>query len=182
MKKSILIWMCFIAGIAMAQSQTETLTLKAVKKGEEPKEVMAAIKQDFPQAIVRDLAILPGKLYGEQWSVYFNDNLNGATPEFYRVTLKESNESYQAVYDKSGKVLSSKTIVNEAQLPKGVTKTISAKYPDWKIANDREKITYKNGALKEVYHVQIHQNNTYRSLFLDNSGKLIKNKLIQHPM
>jgi hypothetical protein len=182
MKKSIVVCMCFIAGIAMAQVQTETLTLKAVKKGEEPKGVMDAIKKDFPKAIVSDLAILPGKLYGEQWSVDFKDDLNGATPELYRVNLKEGSESYQAVYDKSGKMLSSKTIIKEAQLPAGVTKTISAKYPDWKVANDREKITYKKGALKEVYHVQIHQNNTYRSLFLDGSGRLIKNKLIQHPV
>jgi len=48
----------------MAQMNSETLTLRPVKKGEEPKEVMNAIRKDFPKAIVSDLNFLPAKLYG----------------------------------------------------------------------------------------------------------------------
>ena len=58
MKKFIVTCLCFIAGIAIAYAQTETLTLKAAKKGEEPKEVMDAVKQDFPKAIVGNLNFL----------------------------------------------------------------------------------------------------------------------------
>jgi hypothetical protein len=171
--------MCFVAGSAMAQLGYETLTVKAVKKGEEPKAVMDAIKQDFPKAIVGDLSFLPAKLYGEQWSIDLKEDLDRSNPDLYLVSLKEANDSYKAVYDKSGKVLSSKTTIKQTQLPTEVTKAISAKYPDWKIVNDREKITYKKNYLKEVYHVQIQENNMNRSLFLDNSGKLIKDKLME---
>ncbi len=165
-----------LAGIAFAQAQiaSETLTIKPVKKGEEPKEVMEAIKQDFPKAIVQNLSILPAKLYGEYWSVYRDDNLSGKTPAFYVVYLKETNELYRALYDKHGNIKSSKFIIKQAQLPKEVTSTVAKKYPDWKIINDLEKITSKDGKTKEVYHVGIEKNKMHRSLFLDNSGKLIK--------
>lgn len=170
--------MCLIAGAAMAQE--ETLTLKAVKKGEEPKEVMDAIKQDFPQAIAAVLAFLPDKLYGEKWSIDLTDNLDGDTPNFYQVNLKEKNQSYQAVYDKTGKVLYSKTVIEQAKLPKEVMATVSAKYPGWNIVKDTEKITVKQGGAKEVFRVEIKQEKKRRSLFLDYGGKLIKDVSAHH--
>lgn len=178
MKKLIFTFVCIIAGLAMAQAQTETLTLKAVKKGEEPAAVMNAIKHDFPKAIVDDLRLLPAKLYGEQWSVNLQGDLGGNAPDSYLVNMKIGNENYKAVYDKAGKLISSKTIIKEAALPSEITKTISSKYPSWKIENDRERISYKKGSLKEAYHVQIHQSNRHRSLFFDGTGKILKDKLM----
>jgi hypothetical protein len=176
MKKIIFFCLILLAGTAVAQAQIahETLTIKAVKKGEEPKKVMDAIKQDFPKAIVTDLSILPAKLYGENWSVSLKDNLDGETPDLYLVNLKETNEVYKAVYDKDGKIKSSKLVIKKAQLPKDVTSTIAKKYPDWTVVKDLEKITNREGKIKEVYHVGIQKNKMHRSLFLDTSGKLIK--------
>jgi hypothetical protein len=178
MKKLIFFCLSLLV-ITAAQAQTETLTLRAVKKGEEPKEVMDAIKQDFPNAIVRDLSMLPGKLYGERWSLSFDDRLDGALPDFYLVNLKEGSETYKAVYDKAGNIKSSKFIINQAQLPKEVTSTIAAKYPDWTIIRDREKITYNEGTVKDAIHVEIQKDKMYRSLFLDNNGKLLKDALLR---
>ncbi|HKZ38139.1 MAG TPA: hypothetical protein VJ184_10830 [Chryseolinea sp.] len=176
MKKIFFFCFILLAGMkfAQAQNQSETLTIKAVKKGEEPEKVMDAIKADFPKAIVTDLSILPAKLYGEYWSVSLNDNLGGKTPDLYLVNLKETNEVYKAVYDKDGKIKSSKLIIKQAQLPADVTSTIAIKYPDWTIIKDLEKITNKEGKIKEVYHVGIEKNKMHRSLFLDSGGKLIK--------
>ena len=166
--------MCLVAGAAMAQEGSKTFTLKAVKKGEEPKEVMDAIRQDFPKAIVGDLDFLPTKLYGEQWSVVLDDESNGAEPDLYHVHLKQGKQNYEAVYDKSGKVLSSKLLIDQAMLPTDVTATVSSKYPGWKIVKDGEKITTKEGVVKEAYHVEIKKDKAYRSLFLDTGGKVIK--------
>ena len=176
MKKIFFFCLVLLAGMTFAQAQiaSETLTIKAVKKGEEPKKVMDAVKKDFPKAIVTDLAILPAKLYGELWSVSLNDNLNGTTPDLYQVNLKETNEVYKAVYDKDGNIKSSKLVIKQAQLPKEVTSTIAIKYPDWTIIKDLEKITNKEGKVKEVYHVGIQKDKKHRSLFLDTGGKLIK--------
>ena len=178
MKKIIFFCLSLLA-ITAAQAQTETLTLKAVKKGEEPKEVMDAIKQDFPKAIVRDLNILPGKLYGEHWSLSLDDKLDGSSPDFYVVSLKEDNETYKAVYDNAGNIKSSKFVIKQAQLPKEITSAISAKYPDWTIVRDQEKITYNEGTVKDAIHVEIQKDNMYRSLFFDSSGKLLKDALLK---
>jgi len=178
MKKTILFCMCLVAGITLVQAQTETLTLKPVKKGEEPKAVMDAIKRDFPKGIASDLSVLSSKMYGEQWSANLQDDTNGDVPNYYQVTIKEGKESLRAVYDIGGKMLSSKEVIVPTALPGDVMKTITAKYPGWKIINDREKISYKNGSTTEVYHVQIQQNKAYRNLFLDNTGKLVKD--VQH--
>ena len=179
MKKLFLFFMCFMIGMVMAQAQSETLTVKAVKKGEEPKEVMDAIKQDFPKAIVGDLSVLPAKLYGEQWSVNLQDNMNGATPAFYHVSIKDGNEIFKAVYDKSGKMISSKTVIKNEELPKEITATIAAKYPGWSIIYDSEKITYKEGKVKEVISAQIKKDTMYRLLFIDSGGTLIKDVLLK---
>jgi hypothetical protein len=151
-----------------------TLTLTAVKKGEGPKEVMDAIKKDLPKAIVGDLDFLPAKLYGENWSVNLEDNLDGAQPDTYHVTLKEANQRYEAVYDKSGNILSSKSVIDKAKLPNELAATVSNKYPGWKIIKSREKITAKAGVVKGAYHVEIKKDKMYRSLFLDTSGKMIR--------
>ena len=169
--------MCLMAGIAMAQAQSETLTLKAVKKGQEPKEVMDGIKQDFPQAIVGDLNFLPSLMYGEHWSADLKNDLNGAAIDYYQVSLKEKNESFTAAYDKTGKLLSSKTMIKNGKLPAQITSAINSKYPSWKVTGDSEKIIYKNGVLKESYRVQINEAKMYRSLFFDGIGKLLKPRL-----
>lgn len=182
MKKSILFSLFLLAGITVANAQieSETVTVKAVKKGEEPKVVMDAIKQDFPKTIVHDLTILPGKLYGEQWSVSVNDKLEGAAPDNYLVTLKEKNETFRAVYDKTGQLRSSKRTIKQTELPSEVASTITTKYPDWTVVTDSEKITYKDGKTKEAYKVEIQKDKMRRNLFLNNSGTLIKDIPLRH--
>ena len=180
MKKLILLCFCLSAGQTFAQGQTKILTLRAVKKGEAPQAVMDAIKQNFPKAIVGDLSILPAKLYGEFWSVDFQDNSRGTAPGFYLVKLKDLKEHFKAVYDQDGKLLSSKTVILEAQLPKKVIATITNKYPGWAIINKLEKITSEeSSSVKEVYHVEVQRGKLYKTLFLDKKGNLIKVGLIE---
>jgi len=175
MKKLTLFLVCAVAGgAAYAQNQMEMFTAKAVKKGEEPKAVVAAINQDFPKAIASDLNVIPAKLYGEQWSVNFNDGTNGASPEYYHVSLKEGNSQYSAYYNKEGNLISSKTYVPNAQLPSEVTSAINSKYPDWTIVKDSEKMAYRQGKVKEAFRVEIQQDKKHRSLLVDNAGIIHK--------
>jgi hypothetical protein len=177
--KKIIFFCLSLLVMTAAQAQTETLTVKAVKKGKEPAEVMDAIKQDFPKAIVGDLNMLPGKLYGEQWSLSLDDRLDGALPDLYLVSLNEGTQTYKAVYDKDGKIKSSKFVINQAKLPKEITSAIATRYPDWTIIRDREKITYNEGVVKEAIRVEIQKDKMYRGLFFDSSGKLLKDVLLR---
>lgn len=181
MKKLTLFLVCAVAGVvAYAQSSTETFTAKAVKKGEEPQAVMDAVKKDFPKAIVGDLNVISPKLYGEQWSINFDDKTNGSAPEYYHVMLKEGNAQYAAYYNKAGKLISSKTYLNNEQLPTEITSAITSKYPDWTIIKDSEKMTYKEGSMKEAYRVVIQKDKMHRSLLMDGNGKIVKDKSLKH--
>jgi hypothetical protein len=181
MKKLTLFLLFAVAGVAAyAQGSTETFTAKAVKKGEEPQAVINAVKQDFPKAIVSDLNVVSGKLYGEQWAINFDDKTGGSAPEYYHVMLKESNSQYSAYYNKKGDLISSKTYVNNEQLPTEVTSAVHNKYPDWTIIKDGEKITYKQGSVKEAYKVDIQKDKMHRSLLMDGSGNIHKDKALKH--
>jgi len=171
--------MCLMTGMAMAQVQSEKMTLTPVKKGDEPKQVMEAIKKDFPKAIASDLSFLPAELYGEKWSVSFKNDLD-EDAVFYHVTLKEGKETYRAAYDKDGNILSAKYEIPEAKLPKEVTNAILAKHPQWSVINDVERITYKKGGIREVFRIQIRQDDKYRSLFVTVDGTIMKDKLVNH--
>lgn len=175
MKKLTLFLVCaVVGGAAYAQNQTEMFTAKAVKKGEEPQAVVDAINQDFPKAIVGDLNVIPAKLYGEKWAVNFDDRSNGTPAEYYHVSLKEGKSQYSAYYNKDGKLISSKTYLSNAQLPSEVTSAINSKYADWTIVKDSEKMAYRDGKVKEAYHVEIQRDKKHRNLLIDNSGKVLK--------
>lgn len=174
MKALFVFCLCLVCGLTMTRAQTETLTLKAIKKGKEPKAVMDAIKQDFPKGIAEDLNFLSAKLYRDRWGINFQDNLDGATPDFYQVNIREENEKYTAVYDKYGELRFSKTIIKHAQMPKEVTAAISYQYPDWQVLDDIEKIMYKSGVATEVFKVEIEQDNNFRMLFIDTLGNVLK--------
>ncbi len=174
MRKLLLLCTFQIAGHMLAHGQTKILNLKAVRKGEEPKEVMTAIDHNFPKAIVEDLQILPAKLYGEHWLVDIEDNSRGTIPEFYLVNLKDAKEHFKAVYDPSGKLLSSKITIIETQLPSKVTSAIAQQYPGWIIINSLEKIITHESRVKEVYHVELQKGQKFKTLFFDNNGTTIK--------
>lgn len=174
MKKLIPIIIYLAASAVFTNGQTKILTLKASRKGEAPDVVMEAIKKNFPTAIVGDLEILPSKLYGEQWSVDFQDNSKGIAPGFYLVKLKDLKEHFKAVYDQDGKLLFSKTTIIESKLPMKVTSAIASRYPGWVIVNTIEKITTEENLVKEVYHVEVQKDQLFKTLFFDNNGNIVK--------
>jgi hypothetical protein len=169
--------LCLAIG-AWAQS-TETVTITPVKKGEEPQAVMNAIRNDFPQAIVTELGFLPTVLYGEQWNVRTDGvaAAKNADTQFYQVNIREGSDNYKALYDKDGNLHFSKRIIKHAELPQAVIDAVAAAHPDYKIINDREKITSDaDGKLNIVYHVTIQkkEHGILRGMFIDPTGKVIR--------
>lgn len=173
---AFMLGLCLAIG-AWAQS-TETVTITPVKKGEEPQAVMDAIRNDFPQAIVTELNFLPTVLYGEQWNVRTDGvAAKNADTQYYQVNIREGDQHYKAVYDKEGNLHYSKQIIKHAELPKAVVDAVAAAHPDYKIINDREKITSDaDGKLNIVYHVTIQkkEHGILRGMFVDPSGKIIR--------
>jgi len=171
----ILFTLCLMQGISFAQDNM--VTLRPIKKGEEPKAVMNAIKSDFPNAASSELSYLPSLIYNEKWEVTENLESNNDNYDYVTVLLKENNETYRAVYDKTGKILHTKTVIKQADLPTAIMTTIHAKYPGYSIVNDREKITTgKNMVSDIVYRVEIQKGGkgNIKSLFLNNAGQILR--------
>lgn len=177
MKKILMILFVstLIQGVSFAQENS--LTLVPIKKGEEPKAVMDAIKRDFPKASTSDLSYLPSLIYNERWNVNENIEDNSDKYDLITVIIKENDKTYRAVYDQDGKILHTKTVIKDADLPKGIMKTIQSEYPGYSLVNDREKITSGKDLKSDiVYRVEIQKDNHGKitSLFFDNSGKILK--------
>jgi hypothetical protein len=178
MKKLILaLWLgCWALGVA---AQVETLKIAKVKKGEEPKAVMDAIKNDFPKFIAKDLSFLPPKLYGEEWNISTEGNADNSSINFYQITLKEEKgDYYTAIYDKNGKLLSSKQEIDNSKLPKEVSETISKFIATgWHVDRTHDIIKYTGGnKISDTYKVKLEKGIEHKILFLDLKGNIINTR------
>jgi len=167
--KFLTLWLvCWALG---AMAQEETLTITPVKKGDEPKAVMDAVKSDFPNAIAKELAFLPSKLYGKEWNLQLageaNENIN-----FYQIQIIEKDVNYTAVYDKDGKLLSSKETIKTSRVPSAVVAAIH-KFSGWKM-EDTHEIIKTNGTKATVsYKVRIQKGIEHKNVFLDPQGNVL---------
>ncbi|HEY9049108.1 MAG TPA: hypothetical protein VIN08_24575 [Ohtaekwangia sp.] len=176
MKKSFSLMLGLLLTTMVWAQENETVKITPVKKGEEPQAVMAAIRADFPNAVATDLNFLPMILYGEQWDVQTEGSVAKSGAQFYQVNVRQANQTFQAVYDKNGKLQHSKRIIKHAELPQAVVDAISKAHPDYKIIRDQEKITSDPaGKLNIVYHVTIRRvHHMSRGIFIDPTGKILR--------
>lgn len=170
----VVLWLGYALGAA---AQEETVTIRKVKKGEEPQVVMDAIKSDFPKAVEKSMAFLPGKLYGNEWNVTTEgerlDELN-----FYQVEIKDGNTIYTAVYDRNGKLLSSKQIVDPAKMPPMVQATVK-KFAGWHVDNTSEEIKYNGKVVTQVYRVKLQKGQKgveHKIVFIDPAGNIVNTR------
>lgn len=163
-------------GTIQAQSplQDQTVTITHVKKGEEPQQVMTAVKADFPNSIVRDVAFLPRALYGQEWAVDEQNNMDKNTDIlYYRVAANSPTLNYSAVYNKDGKLISFKEIVKQTLLPEAITKTISDQFADWKVVGNQERIQYGKSS-SNYYRVELARGRAREKVFFDNNGTVLR--------
>jgi|GEM_PF-1909929 len=171
--KFLTAWLvCWALG---AMAQEEMLTITPVKKGDEPKAVLDAIKTDFPSAVAKDLSFLPSKLYGKEWNV----QLAGSTDEdiqFYQVQIAEKDVLYTAVYDKDGKLLSSKEMIKTSRLPSAVVASVK-KFSDWKMIESHEVIKTKGSKARLYYKVRLQKGMEHKNVFLDPQGNILSSPI-----
>ena len=161
------------ATYAQAPLADETLVIKAVKKGDEPKQVMDAVKSDFPDVIVKDVAFLPSALYGREWALSERNNTDNKTElMFYQVSAYGPTGHFQAVYDKAGKLLSFKQALKDAELPDAVSNTLKTLYGDWTVSGDKEYFSYDLKKTDVAYRVTLTKGHKHKHLLIDPSGKI----------
>ncbi|GAB4048944.1 hypothetical protein [Spirosoma litoris] len=172
-----LVLACLWLGASYAQEPlvNRTVTITQVKKGEEPQQVMAALKQDFPSAIMKDIFYLPVILYGQEWAVSEQDETNGDNSEieYYQVTMTGNGIKYTAVYDKTGKLISYKETINQTRLPGVVISSLERQFPNWRIIGDQERLTFSKKR-SIVYRVELANGKKREKVFLDDYGKVLR--------
>ena len=165
-------------GAAWAQipAQAERVTVIHVKKGQEPKKVMAGLGKDFPGAIIEDVSTIPGTIYSEEWSIKDEMPLtSSANMTYYQVRANSKGLNYTAVYDKEGNLLSSRQVLKNTQLPVEAAKNVVSQFPDWQIVGNREKLTLHNDNNKVFYRVDIKKGKEMKKVFLDGTtGRLTR--------
>jgi hypothetical protein len=167
--KFLTLWLvCWALG---AMAQEEMLTITPVKKGDEPKAVLDAIKTDFPNAVANDLSFLPSKLYGSEWNVQLASNTDEDI-QYYQIQVIEKNVHYTAVYDKDGKLLSSKETIKTHQLPSAVVASVK-KFSDWKMIDSHEVIKTKGSKARLYYKVRLEKGKGHKNVFLDPQGNIL---------
>ena len=165
-----------IAGVqAQSATDVEVVTISHVKKGEEPKQVLAAIKNDFPEAIVKDMAMLPRALYGKQWAISEQGKLSADDQvNFYQVQASWKDGNLSAVYDKDGKLVSYSEFVKQGELPATVKNTLSKQFSGYQIARNQERIHVKSGKEKIAYKVELVSGKEHKIVFLDQQGNVTR--------
>ncbi|MFM7327209.1 MAG: hypothetical protein ACKO3B_00605, partial [Bacteroidota bacterium] len=81
------------------------------------------------------------------------------------------NRTFTGVYDKNGKLLSSKQMMDYASLPKPVHDAVK-QYADWHVDHAHEYIKYNARKSTDVYRVKIQKGGSHKFLFIDPTGKI----------
>ncbi|GAB3011924.1 hypothetical protein [Spirosoma pulveris] len=170
-----LVLFCLTSEAVLAQGTGDKfITITRVKKGEEPQEVMTAVKNDFPDVIVKDISFLPKALQDREWAVQEVDNSGSSDVRFYNVQASSDNMKFDATYDRTGKLLSYKETLNQAALPESVMKTLNEQFSDWRVLGNQERFTLNPKTTKVVYRVELAKDKAGKHVFLDDNGKVLR--------
>lgn len=173
--KKLILALC-LTSLALSLAAQQTVVVKKVQKGDEPKAVVDAIKRDFPEAVTKNLSYLPAKLYGEEWNVALRDEAGSGEYKYFVVNMKQENQDYTAVYDEDGTLLSSKRIIRNVPLPEPVAETLK-RFSGWHIDKTHEIIQYKRARTTDTYKVKIQKKGEHKVIFLDAEGNILDTRM-----
>ncbi|MDJ1500323.1 hypothetical protein [Xanthocytophaga agilis] len=168
----ILSLITLLSGLPSIAQNEEQVTLRVVKKNQEPKAVLDAIKKDFPTAISRSLSFLPEKDFGQQWTVESNKAISTVDINYYQVEVKTKDAIQTAVYDKSGNLLRIRKVIKNGKLPDQVRSTVS-KFDGWQMIGNEEQIT-DDKQYTIFYKIRLKKGISRKTLFLDPTGQIKK--------
>lgn len=95
--------------------------------------------------------------------------------EEYLVTMRLKKGILAATYNANGKLIRVVENYKNVQLPSQVIYSIYAKFPQWRIINDKFLYTQEDGdIIKNQYNIKIKNGNEMRRLVVLSDGEIIK--------
>lgn len=129
-------------------------------------------KEDVPQSVVN--AIETDYLSCKE-NVSWRLDDKRTNVDRYVATAKGQNITCEAVYDKNGKLIRSKTVANNVKLPSTVLETIKSEYPGWRITGDQAVIRNFDNNTK-YFEIYLEKEGSSMTVFYNTTGKKVKPK------
>ncbi|CAL1518672.1 PepSY-like domain-containing protein [Chitinophaga sp. MM2321] len=160
-----------------AEAQEEQVLLKAerIKSDQLPPEVIAAYKQKFPSANLKQIVKLPTQVYKSDWEI---DELNkpDGGDEYYSLSLSGTNVSLEALYDRKGNLIRANEVAKNVALPRKIGTYIVTNYKGYSIKKDKVKRLIEPNQVQAEWEVGIAKGSEQKRLFFDKDGNFAKEK------
>ena len=147
-----------------------------LKKENVPTIVLESIDEDFPGLILEAIRAIP-IVYVED-DVIINKNFNiDKDYDTYEIDLRTNNRTIIAMYDKSGKLLSTVERAKSELLPIAVQMSIVKAYPGWIIFKDSYlMVHFKDHKTKERYKLTLQNGPKKVKVYMDKNGVILSHK------
>ena len=149
---------------------------KELDKSDVPQSVVKAIETDFPRW--EEINWYAFDEIANQWAaIKKQGKVRGVMPDYYVASASGRNISIEAVYDKNGKLIRSKTVIKNVKLPEPIMSSVKDEYPDWRIVSDQVVIRDfdKN---KKYFQVMIRKENNEKTIYYNAQGNKVKRRNI----
>jgi len=191
MKNTIKMWAliaAFASALVNVQAQSSAAMIPIEQGGKMPiKFDTAAVPMDvrmvyikeYPEVITYDWYGYPVFSDESDWYGYDRNfyTSNAANSEYYVVEFSKEETPHTVIYTKSGKKIASHKNLTKADVPSMVKKAYyDSKYKNWNVKGDKvEIVNYANNT--KVYKIKVEKGKEIHTLFYDEKGKLLKDKM-----
>lgn len=149
----------FLVSLAMFLLLIHPDNLKAQDEGQKenlPESVVSAIETDFISCADKI-----------SWQVVETE------PQQYTVKAEGRNISCEAVYDRNGRLIRSRTTMTDVKLPPAVHKELKSEYPEWTITGDQAVMRNFDENTKK-FEIYLEKEDESITVYYDIAGKEVK--------
>lgn len=174
-KVSLILAICLLTAASVFAQEEQQVVLKKVSNYEVPKEVIDAVKRDFPASVVDQVKILPADGI-EGWKVtdVKNNLTDNDVVNYYAIEFYGDGVSGEVLYNDKGEMVLYKKVINDEALPPSIRNYIGTNYEGWAFIKDKEVIKKTPNSKTDVYSVTIKNGSQKKTLHFNAMGKLIE--------
>ena len=181
-KYSLLAVVILICSLSFAQDDAVIIkgtNTSKITKDMTPQQVIDELNKRFPDAKSIEYFKVPQDAVKKGWNITEEDNLDGATVDYYTISFKRENLKYYALFNPDGTMVKSRLEENSVTLPepiKNSLKDLKTQYPTYKLES---KTFYRNtdySKQKEYYEIVAKDGKKQKRIFYNADGTIIKIK------
>lgn len=116
-----------------------------------------------------------------RWAAIKSDRkMHGVLPDYFVATARGDNVTCEGVYDKNGRLVRSKVVFKNVELPDFVMEAVTKDYPGWEVGGD-EIVIRDFDENKKYFQVLIYKDRDTKTVYYDAKGKKVKRRFTSEP-